>query len=191
MEEVRASFVMEIDLDPPPPAPEWPEGIRVRLRRDGDEGEFFRVERETFRDHRGHVDGPVEEDFDRFRHVYETDEHYDPTLWFLARAGEETAGFLIATPATAGEPDTGWVWSLGVRRPFRRRGIGLALLCHAFDELRRRGIARAGLSVDAQSLTGATRLYEKAGMKVVEDHVIYEKELRPGVELRTWSSDGD
>lgn len=39
--------------------------------------------------------------------------------------------------------------------------------------------------VDGQSLTGATRLYEKAGMHPVYKETLYEKELRPGVELAT------
>jgi len=46
-----------------------------------------------------------------------------------------------------------------------------------------------GLGVDAQSLTGATRLYEKAGMHSdpARQLVLYEKELRPGIEIRTQS----
>jgi len=39
------------------------------------------------------------------------------------------------------------------------------------------------LGVDAESLTGATRLYEKAGMQVFKKIVDYELELRPGKEL--------
>ncbi len=48
-----------------------------------------------------------------------------------------------------------------------------------------------GLGVDAQSLTGATRLYEKAGMRSDPSRqlVLYEKELRPGLEIRTQSLD--
>ena len=44
-----------------------------------------------------------------------------------------------------------------------------------------------GLGVDAQSLTGATRLYEKAGMHVDRQYANYEKELRPGEDLGTQS----
>jgi mycothiol synthase len=39
--------------------------------------------------------------------------------------------------------------------------------------------------VDATSLTGATRLYEKAGMWVYRQWDTYEKELRPGRDLMT------
>jgi hypothetical protein len=37
--------------------------------------------------------------------------------------------------------------------------------------------------VDAQNPTGATRLYERAGMHVVQEHIHFEKELRSGYEL--------
>ena len=36
------------------------------------------------------------------------------------------------------------------------------------------------LGVDAASPTGATRLYEKAGLRVVHEYAIFQKELRPG-----------
>jgi hypothetical protein len=46
---------------------------------------------------------------------------------------------------------------------------------------------RIGLGVDADSLTGATRLYEKAGMRVERRYELWEKELRPGIESATQS----
>ena len=79
----------------------------------------------------------------------------------------------------------GWVNSLGVRRPWRRRGLALALLRHAFGVFYRRGKTKVGLGVDATSLTGATRLYEKAGMHVQRKSVTYEKVLREGRDLTT------
>ena len=81
----------------------------------------------------------------------------------------------------------GWVATLGVPRPWRKRGIGLALLRHSFNEFYRRGKRKVGLGVDAQSLTGALRLYESAGMHVHQTFDQYEKELRPGVEISTQS----
>jgi ribosomal protein S18 acetylase RimI-like enzyme len=72
-----------------------------------------------------------------------------------------------------------------VRRPWRRQGLGLALLHHAFNEFYKRGKRKVGLGVDASSLTGATRLYERAGMHIHSQFDLYEKELRPGKELAT------
>jgi mycothiol synthase len=74
---------------------------------------------------------------------------------------------------------------VGVRRPWRRQGLALALLRHAFGEFYRRDIQGAALVVDATSLTGATKLYEKAGMQVFRQFDSYEKVLRPGVDLST------
>jgi ribosomal protein S18 acetylase RimI-like enzyme len=62
-----------------------------------------------------------------------------------------------------------------VLRPWRRRGLGRALLLQAFAAFRERGLARAALGVDAESLTGANRLYESAGMHVAARFDIYEK----------------
>jgi hypothetical protein len=61
------------------------------------------------------------------------------------------------------------------------------MLHHTFGQFYQRGTRKVGLDVDAQSLTGATRLYEKAGMHVARREALYEKELRPGVELSTQS----
>ena len=74
--------------------------------------------------------------------------------------------------------DWGWIGTLGVRPAWRRRGIAEALLATAFAEFHRRCERRAALGVDAQSPTGATRLYEKAGMRVFWEAVVYEKEIR-------------
>jgi ribosomal protein S18 acetylase RimI-like enzyme len=81
----------------------------------------------------------------------------------------------------------GYVMSLGVRRSWRRKGVALALLHHTFGEFRSRGKTKVALDVDAHSLTGATRLYEKAGMHMQRQSVVYEKELRPGIDLSTQS----
>ncbi|MGH7357814.1 MAG: GNAT family N-acetyltransferase, partial [Candidatus Rokuibacteriota bacterium] len=98
-------------------------------------------------------------------------------LWFLLEEGDELAGICLCGPHAAGESDFGWVVVLAVRRPWRRRGLGLTLLRHAFRELRRRGMTRAGLDVDAENLTGAVRLYEGAGMRVVKRRDILERKL--------------
>jgi mycothiol synthase len=66
----------------------------------------------------------------------------------------------------SGDPTYGWVGILGVRPPWRRRGIALALLLHSFAVFRERGCTRVGLGVDAESTTGALELYERAGMHV-------------------------
>lgn len=104
---------------------------------------------------------------------------FDPGLWFLATDGDEVAGVLIGREATPEAADTGEVSELGVRRGWRGRGVGLALLLTVFHELRGRGVRAAQLRVDAESLTGATRLYERAGTRLVQRSEHWEKELGP------------
>jgi ribosomal protein S18 acetylase RimI-like enzyme len=120
-------------------------------------------------------------------HWIENDPDHDPSLWFLALDGDEIVGMSLCRPKMAEDPGMSYIDTLGVRRPWRRRGVALALLHHSFGELYRRGKRKVSLDVDTQSLTGATRLYEKAGMHVQRQAVTYEKELRPGRDLSTQS----
>jgi mycothiol synthase len=185
---IRHSLRMVIDLDGTPPVPDWPTGIKVRSMRVGEEeAQVIRAVRESFKDHWGYIEGSFEEEYERWMHRIHNDEHFDPALWFLAMDGEEIAGISLCWGNAFDDPDMGWVGTLGVRRPWRRRGLGLALLQYSFAEFYRLGKPRAGLGVDAQNLTGAMRLYTKAGMRsdTRHQHSIYEKELRPGVELST------
>ncbi len=185
LRRIRHSWRMQIDLDAPPPAPEWPRGITVRTMANAEERAVLRAVRDAFRDHWGYVERPFEDDYSLWMHQMSTNDDFDPALWFLAMDGGRIAGMSLCWPKAHDEPDIGWVGTLGVLRPWRRKGLGLALLRHSFGELYRRGRRRVGLGVDAHSLTGATRLYAKAGMRVARVYHIYEKELRPGVELGT------
>jgi mycothiol synthase len=173
--QVRGIYVMETTLDEPLTLPRWPADISVRTFVPGrDERAVYEAVEDAFRDLWGRPRNP----FERF--VRETkNENFDPSLWFLALQGDEIAG-LVLCKTLAGE---GWIDVVGVRRPWRNRGLGLALLRHAFTEYQRRNIRRVSLSVDAESITGAPRLYGRAGMRVRESYIIHLKELRPGVDL--------
>ena len=173
-EPVRRVYEMETELDGAPPAPEWPAGIAVRRFVPGrDERSTFEAVEDAFRDVWGRPPGT----FERFRGMIER-EGFDPGLWLLAVDGEEIAGAALGK-AVAGE---GWVDVVGVRRPWRGRGLALALLRALFAAYRARGVERVGLSVDAESATGAPRHYDRAGMRVVRSYVLYRKELRPGAD---------
>jgi len=62
-------------------------------------------------------------------------------------------------------------------RRWRRRGLGLALLQHALGEFFKPGERRIGLGVDTENSSGATRLYERAGMHVACEALCFAKEL--------------
>jgi len=175
----RGVYVMETGLDEAPPHSHWPAGISVRVFvKDQDELATFEAVEDAFRDMWGRPRGT----FERFVGKTET-ESFDPSLWFLATDGAEIAGTTLGK-VLAGE---GWIDTVGVRRPWRNRGLALALLRHALAEYHRRGVQKVALSVDAESITGAPRLYGRAGMSVSESYTIYLKELRPGIDLGTRS----
>jgi mycothiol synthase len=168
---IRHSLRMAIELEPPPPGADWPQGVRARTFEPGTDAErVHEAHMDSFADHWEYAYMP----YDRWRHLMFRSPH-DPSLWFLAVDGDEIAGLCLCRPEDAGEPNMGWISVLGVRPAWRRRGLGLALLRHAFGEFRTRGRERVGLGVDAENTTGAVRLYERAGMTVTRRHDIYEK----------------
>jgi mycothiol synthase len=183
----RSFYHMLIEMNAPLPEPEFPEGIILRTYNSATDAEaVYRAEMEAFRDHFGHVEEPFEDGLKHWKYRREH-EGYDPTLFFLALDGDEIAGINFCRTHAQYDSEMGWVGSLGVRRPWRRRGLGLALLRHSFNEFYRRGKRKVGLGVDSQNLTGALRIYENAGMHVVQAEDYYEKELRAGTEITTQS----
>lgn len=167
---VRKSHRMSIDLGNVTPDPIWPAEVEPRTFEAGDERAFYELHQETFRDSWE----PIEETYEEWAHELLAPSALAPDLWVLATAGGEPVGFAICHPHAV-DSKLGWVRILGVRRSFRGRGLGRALLLNAFSEFRRRGMTRAGLGVDAESLTGAHKLYETAGMHVSARFDIYEK----------------
>lgn len=168
---IRHQFEMEIRLTEEP-SPRWPAGIAVRPLAAGEELLAYAPSEEAFQDHWEHTPTPAEE---WLHHL--TSEGHDPSLWFVALAGEEVAGVCLCRVRVRRGEEFGWCGTLGVRRPWRRLGLGLALLQHAFAEFRRRGLEQAGLGVDGENATGAVRLYERAGMHVVSRTETWERVL--------------
>ena len=173
---LRYYWRMEIDLTAPPAFASFPEGIELRpFVREAHARLVLDAQNESFRDHWGHHDLSFEQwaprKFGR--------EDFDPTLWMIAWDHDEIAGF----SQNRYRQGIGWIGTLGVRRPWRKRGLGEALLLHSFAEFYKRGTTTIGLGVDAQNPTGATRLYQKVGMHAVSEFLFYEKELRSGREI--------
>jgi mycothiol synthase len=168
---VRHFFRMSIELGDDAPEPEWPEGVRAAPFSEDDALAFHEAIEDAWQDHWDYRPRP----FEQFRERLLDGFRYDPSLWTVVRAGDEIAG---GTICEAGVYDMGWIKSLSVRRPWRRHGLGMALLLNAFAQFHARGERRVGLGVDAESPTGATRLYERAGMRVVEETAIYRKALQ-------------
>lgn len=177
----RSRYFLELhrDLDDTFDPVPFPAGVEVRPFLPGEEHALYRAFVDAFRDHWGWVDRPYDDGFRRFFIRLEMDA-YDPACWWVAVADDEIIGFNLCVPSHGGDDRFAWCDQIGVRRPWRRRGLARALLLHSFAAFRRRGCTTMGLAVDADSLTGATDLYEQVGMSVAEEHAVYRSILRDG-----------
>lgn len=160
----RSSYTMELAFDDAPPElPRFPAPFQLLTYRPQDEDDLRAALNEAFaEDPFFHEATPG-----HFREYYLRARGFDPALWLLGWDADELAGFVLAFPERAGEPDLGWIASLGVRPAWRGRGLGEALLRTSLHALHERGRRRVGLGVDAENPTSAPRLYERVGMRVV------------------------
>lgn len=167
---VRTFLRLAADLADPPP-PTWPAGIAVRgFRLRQDAAAVHAALDEAFRDHWR----PEVLSLEEWRAYRLERPGLDLGLWWVAWDGEEVAGALEAAETPLG----GYIEELAVRRPWRGRGLGRALLLQAFAELRRRGCTSVFLGVDSENPTGAVGLYGSVGMRAVGGaNLVFEKEL--------------
>ncbi|MFN8411251.1 MAG: GNAT family N-acetyltransferase [Anaerolineales bacterium] len=173
---VRYFWRMEINLQEAPSTVVFPDGIELKpFVKEEHAIAVWNADNEAFRDHWGSHDSSYED----WSHGKFGNPNFDPTLWMIAWDGDQVAGFSL----NRFRKDIGWIGSLGVRRPWRKKGLGLALLTHSFGEFYKRGKTTIGLGVDASNPTGATRLYQRAGMHVASEFLTYEKTLREGKNL--------
>jgi len=124
---------------------------------------------ECFRDQRDHV-APTEESY----RAWVATPDLDPSLWLVAWDGDQVAGAAINVvhEEAWGETD-----DLFVRRPWRNRGLGRALLVGSLHLFKARGVTTAGLGVDAENLSGALRLYESVGFRPYQRVASYRKPM--------------
>jgi mycothiol synthase len=163
---IRSFFRMVADLPEQPLPSEWPAGFAVAPLAAGEERLLWQLVEDAFADHWEHTHRPFEE--------WLAARRLEPELTFVVRVNGDPAAAAICKREQFG---MGWVEVLGTRREYRRRGLGEALLRHAFRELYARGARRVGLGVDAANPTGATRLYERVGMHVLYRADVYTKTL--------------
>jgi mycothiol synthase len=168
--ETRRFHRMRIDLREGFARPAWPDGIEVReFRRGRDEAAVHQAGQEAFAEHfRFAPLGLDEWESHVFAHT-----GLDTGLWIIAWDGAEVAGACLAFD----NPDRGYVDDLGVRIPWRGRGLGLALLLEAFARLEARGHTEVVLGVDSENETGALALYQRAGMRAAQSTLFMEREI--------------
>lgn len=181
---VRYSWVMEADLPEVFSTLNLPPEIIIRTISPDEYYDIYLLKEEAFSDHWGHIGTTEEEGWKEFQSEHLQDPNYDSDLWFAAEVNGVLAGFIFGYKSTPMGEDYGWVAILGVKREFRKSGIGKALLLHFFHQIKEKGSKKVGLSVDTDSLTGATKLYESVGLRVIEQYVRLEKVLREGIDIR-------
>ena len=171
---VRSFLRLGRDLGPAVEEPEWPAGVTVEVfRRGRDEAAVHAAGFEAFRDHFR----PEEMDLDEWLEFRFSRDDLDLDLWWVAWDGAEVAGSVSAFETSLG----GYIDELFVRRPWRGRGLGRALLLQACLELRRRDHSLAYLGVDSENPTGAMHLYTSAGFHPLRRPILfYEKRLAAG-----------
>jgi len=165
---VRYFKRMGIRLDAAPVATPPPAGLSiVPFRKDRDEQALYDAYLEAFADHWDFAAPPFEKWVEKTRLP-----SFDARWWLLARDAEgAVAGFALGRM----REDLLFLEQVGVRRPYRGRGLALALLHRAFVESYGAGQPCVSLGVDADNPTGAYRLYEKAGMQPDHEITICEK----------------
>jgi len=175
---VRHFVRMRVDLDSPPAPATFPEGITARSIDPAQDLPMpSTVHQESFQAHWGHVPRSLEQDIGFYQRWFADDPNLDPNLWFLAFEGAEPVGHCLGTAHWPGEEDLAYVFTLGVRPDWRARGIGKALLQHAFRAYYEADRARIELDVDADNTTGALRLYGSVGMHPKWQKDLYEFKL--------------
>jgi GNAT superfamily N-acetyltransferase len=162
--DARHFYEMAIQLDDAPDVPD----AAIEVFRENDARVFHDALDEAFQDHWEHHG----QGFDEWWNRHRASPTFDPTLWFLIRDGDEVAA---VCRNEANRNGGGYVAALGVRRPWRGKGYAKALLLYTFREFYERGMPRVTLGVDAESPTGATHLYERVGMHVEGENVVFEK----------------
>jgi mycothiol synthase len=170
----RSAFTMQIDLgEEAPAAPALAPGIELREYEPAATDALRAALNEAF------AEDPFFDEAtpSNFREFYLGARGFDPSLWLLAWDRDELAGFVLGLSERAGQTGLGWIESLGVRQGWRRQGLGEALLRTAIARFHDRGLRKVGLGVDAENVTGALRLYERVGMRVVRRGDNWVREL--------------
>ena len=166
---VRFYFEMQRSLDDKLPEAVLPTGLALRPPLPEHYRAIWEASEECFRDQRDHV-VPSEDNY----RAWVTAPNLDPSLWLVAWDGDRVAGAAINVihQGAWGETD-----DLFVRRPWRKQGLGRALLVGSLHLFKSRGLTTAGLGVDAENVSGALDLYESIGFRPYQRVVLYRKQM--------------
>ena len=175
---IRHGFDMVRDLSQPVEVAPLPEGIEVRPALPEHYRAVFEADAEAFRDHWGYVQ-PTETNYQGWI----SGQLFQPHRWQVGwdTATNQVAGmvqnFVNEDENQQFQRRRGYTESISVRRPWRKRGLARALLTRSLKMYQDQGFTEAALGVDAENLSGALRLYESVGFRVVRRASIYRKPI--------------
>ena len=175
--------VMVRDLDEPIPDFPMPPGLELRPVLPNHIRPIWDATKEAFRDHWGYSPWP-DSDYELWRNDPAT---FQPELWQVAwdSTTDEIAGdvqtFIDAVENEKHGRRRGYTETIGVRRPYRRRGLARAMIAESLRTLKARGMTQAALNVDSENLSGATRLYAECGFVIESYWISYRKPLATSV----------
>jgi mycothiol synthase len=156
-----------------------PDGLELRRVDPADAAiirRVWEVGADVFREHYGEGEA-TDADWRRFQASPEV----QPALWCVAfdRASGEIAGHILnylGLPEKDGSI-VGWTESIGVRAPFRRRGLASAMLAESLRIVRDAGASRAALGVDQQNPNEAMTIYERLGFRISLEDLEYHRDI--------------
>lgn len=156
-----------------------PEGVEVRPVLPEHYRAIWEASNEAFQDHWGFFP-PTEADYQEWLNDKNL---FQPDLWQIAWdvetnqiAGQVRTFIAHALNEKYGRK-RGYTEFISVRRPWRKRGLARALIALSLQTQKAHGMTESMLGVDSENLSGATRIYEACGFRVVKRNAIYRKDL--------------
>jgi mycothiol synthase len=178
--QVRVGSIMEMDLANASQNIGENRQVSVRSLRKEREEEIRLATwlwNETFKEHFNFRPDTVEE----WRYFLLSDLYYkEYKEIFLAVLDGETVGYIGVGIDEKYNLEknikSGNIFTIGVLKKHRRRGIGARLIIHGLEALEAKGMTKATLGVDDHNPTKAIRLYEKVGFKVKKKDLVFKRE---------------
>ena len=132
---------------------------------------------DCFKDHFNYRPSTLKET----RHHLLSDTRIKQKEYFFAALDRETVGYIgVGIDEKYNlkkNVKNGVILSIGVLKPYRRKGFGTSLMLQGLKSLLARGMTKAMLDVDDLNPTKAVKLYEKIGFQVVKKYQFWEKPL--------------
>lgn len=177
---VRYYFLMVRSLLEPIPDLPLPEGLKIRPVRPEHYWTIWEAAEEALQDNWGGSDLT-----DELLKEWIESPTFDPGLWVVAwdTANDNVAGLVLSSIDEEENLEynrkRAHMGPIGVRRPYRRKGLASVLIAEGFKVLKNHGITETVLGVDSENLTGALQLYEKMGFSTAKQFITYRKPMDP------------